>query len=414
MKKGLAGRILKINPKALYTHCFSHRLNLAVCNSCNVLMVRNVMDNIRKVTEFFNYSIPRLSVLTKYIEKHFPELKGGKLKDPCKTRWIERIHALDSFLKEFLAICEALEEIKDSRGTSASDAASLLKLIKNFEFIVALIVTQSVFSNTYIVTRMLQNSMIDVKCAIDLIHSLLRVFSDLRSNIDASHNELYNKALVLAEKADVEECARRTVNRQNYRDNAPSTTTSDHFKKVITIPVIDHVEMALKDRFNEDTMVILNGLSVIPKCVVDSLNNGKDQMSWRERFKKFTDFYNQDFPSPLAIDGECEMWETYWKAQTELPDNLSSTLKSIPNLEKIFVNIFVALKLLATSPVTSCGCERSFSALRRLKTWQRSTMTEERLNGLALMQIHRDHVPDIQEVMAKFLSKGNRKLDLKL
>ena len=30
---GLSAQILKINPKALYTHCYSHRLNLSICDS---------------------------------------------------------------------------------------------------------------------------------------------------------------------------------------------------------------------------------------------------------------------------------------------------------------------------------------------------------------------------------------------
>ncbi len=45
-------------------------------------------------------------------------------------------------------------------------------------------------------------------------------------------------------------------------------------------------------------------------------------------------------------------------------------------------------EMLLTLPVGSCSCERSFSAMRRLKTWQRSTMGESRSNGLALMNIH--------------------------
>jgi len=39
--------------------------------------------------------------------------------------------------------------------------------------------------------------------------------------------------------------------------------------------------------------------------------------------------------------------------------------------------------------LVSVSCERSFSALRRLKLWTRFTMTEERLSGLAMMLIHR-------------------------
>ncbi|XP_046862975.1 uncharacterized protein LOC124456622 [Xenia sp. Carnegie-2017] len=55
-----------------------------------------------------------------------------------------------------------------------------------------------------------------------------------------------------------------------------------------------------------------------------------------------------------------------------------------------------------TLPITSCECERSISALRNLKTYQRSTMVEERLNGLALMRIHPEIIPDIERLINMF------------
>jgi hypothetical protein len=36
------------------------------------------------------------------------------------------------------------------------------------------------------------------------------------------------------------------------------------------------------------------------------------------------------------------------------------------------------------SPVTSCEAERSFSSLRRLKTWIRSTVSQEHVNSVAV------------------------------
>lgn len=43
--------------------------------------------------------------------------------------------------------------------------------------------------------------------------------------------------------------------------------------------------------------------------------------------------------------------------------------------------------------------ERSFSSLRRLKNYMRSTMTKSRLNGLALLNIHNNKYIDIDEVV---------------
>ena len=60
----------------------------------------------------------------------------------------------------------------------------------------------------------------------------------------------------------------------------------------------------------------------------------------------------------------------------------------------------------------SCEAERSFSALRRIKTFLRTTMEEERLNSLALLHIHREIPINLDEAVTKFAQKHNRKLQL--
>ena len=60
-------------------------------------------------------------------------------------------------------------------------------------------------------------------------------------------------------------------------------------------------------------------------------------------------------------------------------------------------------------PVSSCEAERSFSALRRIKSYLRSTMSSERF--IALIHLHSDVDIDIDEVCEAFnISKHNRKM----
>ncbi|CAB4031517.1 zinc finger MYM-type 1-like, partial [Paramuricea clavata] len=51
--------------------------------------------------------------------------------------------------------------------------------------------------------------------------------------------------------------------------------------------------------------------------------------------------------------------------------------------------LYEAATILASIPATSCTAERSFSGLRRVKTYLRSTMGEERLNSIAVINIER-------------------------
>ena len=41
--KDLAAHILRLNPKALYTHCYSHRLNLSICDSMLIIEVKKIL-----------------------------------------------------------------------------------------------------------------------------------------------------------------------------------------------------------------------------------------------------------------------------------------------------------------------------------------------------------------------------------
>jgi hypothetical protein len=79
----------------------------------------------------------------------------------------------------------------------------------------------------------------------------------------------------------------------------------------------------------------------------------------------------------------------------------------------IFPSVFTAIKIAACIPVTVVPVERSFPTLERQKTYLRNSMREERLNGLALVNVHRDIQPDVGGVLDN-MSKKNRHLDFHL
>ena len=67
----------------------------------------------------------------------------------------------------------------------------------------------------------------------------------------------------------------------------------------------------------------------------------------------------------------------------------------VPEVRMMFTQVEQLLRLLLQSPASSCSAERSFSALRRLKTWLCSTMGQERLSSLMTCHVHRDRLMEI-------------------
>ena len=96
------------------------------------------------------------------------------------------------------------------------------------------------------------------------------------------------------------------------------------------------------------------------------------------------------------------------EAEDDIPLSVIEALKLCHNL-RTDPNLELLLKILATLPVTTCSSERSFSALKHLKSYLRSTMVESRLNGLAALYIHKDIVLNKEAVINEF-SKDNRRM----
>lgn len=63
-------------------------------------------------------------------------------------------------------------------------------------------------------------------------------------------------------------------------------------------------------------------------------------------------------------------------------------------------------------PVTTATAEHSFSAMRRIKTYLRSTMGEERFSSLALLHVHRDKNIDVESIVHTFTRQKPRRLAL--
>lgn len=79
--------------------------------------------------------------------------------------------------------------------------------------------------------------------------------------------------------------------------------------------------------------------------------------------------------------------------------------------KKMLSEVFMLLSLYFTFPVTTASAERSFSALRRLKTFLRSTMTECRLNNLFLLYVHKHRTDriDLLAIAKDFISVNSRR-----
>jgi hypothetical protein len=102
-----------------------------------------------------------------------------------------------------------------------------------------------------------------------------------------------------------------------------------------------------------------------------------------------------------------------------IPDSVTKPIDILAHLVEMksvdnFPNYCVALRILCTIPVTVASGERSFSKLKLIKTYLRSSMHQERLNNLAMLSIENDIGQSLNydDVIDSFAAAKSRKVML--
>ena len=79
-------------------------------------------------------------------------------------------------------------------------------------------------------------------------------------------------------------------------------------------------------------------------------------------------------------------------------------------LSKILPNFSSLFRIYLTFPISSATGERSFSCLKGVKTWLRNTIGQERLSSLAILNIEKDILINLDEVGRKFCEIKDRRI----
>lgn len=448
---GAAKRIRDKYPKAFYFHCAAHRLNLCVAHALKLTSVSNMFSVITSTANFFNYSPKRQKSLEIHVGKYPSDALKTKLLPLCRTRWVERINALEVSLDLLEAVvltfCSMVKNIdKEWNRDTVNQASSLLKNI-DFDFIINLVIVQKVLAFTSGITTGLQKRGIDVVDVCTQVQLVIRTLQGVRSEVEGFHGECFIQACVLARKLDVDIKKPRICARQVHRQNAVATSSGEllthnqqvekHYCINVTIPVLDDVIVGLCDRFCEGQEDVMKGSLLIPSNIITKPN-------WESLIQPFLELYLDEVPSNHTLSSELLVWKQLWMdkwsshmkllqeqnvkiagKEINYSDAEVKRLKfsAVPNTvclalsetnQDVFPNVHYLLTVLGVLPLTTCEAERTISCLRRLKTYMRSTMTQDRLTGLALMHIHRElslHA-DVDEIVQSFATEHPRRMKL--
>lgn len=420
--KGAVSEILKEAVHAVRCPCLNHGLNNSLSKSNNVQSVRNLVGTIKSVVEFFSASAKRNTILQSALRERnedLEEFKGTKLSSLCETRWVERHDSVIKFQEALPYIVNALGSISGwSEINTSSKANALKKVLCDVNFITSLLSLIDVLKQTLPLSKMLQSPSLDLKKASDVIIDTISILESKRKECDTVFAKIFVEVRNLCTDLDVEIKMPRLAGVQRHRPNYATSDPEDFFKKSIYIPLLDNIVIDLKSRFPKDTVECFGLQLLIPTSILRESDppHQSDSDSIKDKLCALTDKFSPILglkTSLVQVQAEFDLWKTKWirekQSGIKVPNTALDALEACDT--DIFPTIHAFLKILSTLPVSVASAERSFSTLRRLKTWLRSTMSEERLSGLCLLHTHRDVEVDVNKVIDRFAKSGNRRLD---
>ena len=198
-------------------------------------------------------------------------------------------------------------------------------------------------------------------------------------------------------------------NLSRYRPNPPAASVEEYYRTTLYIPFLDSVILKLRERFTEKSKSVGLFDIILP---VQCHKHGVQS----DEFGKLMNVYLRSLQSnglPFSLT-QCanhyEKWVKKWQAEFSQETSPSTPVDTLLSCDPdIFPSVSALLEIASVLPVSTATVERSFSSLRLLKTYLRSTTAEDRLNGLTFMYTYSCMDIDIDSVIKRFASLKNRR-----
>lgn len=403
--KGVQSRFIEINPRAFYTPCGCHSLNLALCDMANTCAkARDFFGTIQRVYTIFANSTKRWEILK-------DNVKGLTLKSLSTTRWESRVESVKAIRFQLSDIREALLEVgdKDNDIKIQGEAKSLARTeIGDFEFIVSIVIWYQILSTVNTASKKLQGENMLIDVAMKEVKNLVNFFKSYR---EVGLSSAIQMAEEIALEMDVEPVfpQRRQIRRKRQfdevNDNEVVFSPEEDFRVNYFLTIVDQAIESLESRFTQyEAYEKLFGF-LFPQTL-----RRLDDEDLKSYCSNLEDALKHGEASDIDAN---ELYSELKLMDVFLPSEIITPFEAFEYLAQVsyFPNALVAYRVLLTIPVTVASAERSFSKLKLLKSYLRSTMSQERLNGLALISIENELLRNMnyEELIHKFASENARR-----
>ena len=386
-RSGVATQISSDEPRALFTHCYGHSLNLAMCDTIKgTKLMRDVMDVTHEISKLIKYSPKRNAQFNCLKDQITPDTPGFRVL--CPTRWTVRANSLKSVQDNYTVLQELWMSVLD--GNLETDIRARVCGVKSqmesFNFFFGICLGQLVLNHGDNLSAALQNASISASEGQRVAHLTVKTLERLRS--DESFQLFWDTTMKKHSSFDISDPQLPRKRKRPQRFEVGSSSAFQHesletFYRQIYYEVLDNAVSTIRSRFDQTGFQMYQQMENLLLKSVCSENVDQE-------FEAVTSFYGDDL-DPVRLKTQLSL----------LPGELSSSCCNLKDViqylrnfsaaeQEVLSQVVKLVRLILVNPATNAISERSFSAMRRIKTYLRSTMGQSRLNAVMVLHIHKE------------------------
>lgn len=365
---GLVEKFQEVIPQLLPVHCVAHRLHLAVVDACGGIdLVKKCDRHIRTIFKFYQSSNKRLTELQEGAAALEQEIV--RLKDLNAVRWVaSKRRTLNALIVSWPALARHLQSVVEAGGQTGHRAEGMLKLMKSFH-------------------------------VLKFCHFLLDFLSVYRPLSEVCQREIVpitevnstlGRAFVALETLRHQAGPKEEEFNAGFRDGQLHGIFLDRMEMAEQRFLADRDRMILtgveylQQRFDTARAPQLKNMAVFDTVAwpggIELASFGNDEILALARY------FELSLPPGYSEEALLEEWLGLKAIAKSLP--FSMLCKSTLAQHCRFPLLSRLVAVVVCVPVSTSCCERGFSAMNRIRTEERTKLSNEVLNMLMMTAVN--------------------------
>ncbi|KAK2828846.1 hypothetical protein Q5P01_019880 [Channa striata] len=397
--RDLTCRILQEFPQVVLSPSDPYAFNIWIIRCMPVPSIQKVVDTVEEVASLLR-GTPELSKrLEGNIQLICGHVKGevDRIKAAVSGNWeysTDAFQTMLDILEPFLnCINEMISKVDED---TAEQMAKLKPILKNFNFIITLVVLKNTLCCVSILNSSLRG-IISISSTLQYtISNALKLVSKYQQELAIFHRKWFSDAVGRAKKLGVE-----VTKPEVDQGDTSETPLEDFYRETLSRPILLYLVAEVKRVFSTEMVRILRWLSLVPSYMADH--------NFSIRRDKVADANLNNLARPDTFYEELGCWEVKWRHASKrriLPTTVFATLK-IPDIG-FYPNVQSLLRVLGTVPCVNAEADvygQYHMVLERCHAYLRATPVDQRQCSMAYVYVNQDVHFSVEQMVESYVQK---------